>query len=61
MTTLIEYLKNVGEKIITGQQLSIEEEILTAFSSLVVGLSLIPYVISGGIAIYEFGKKNKWW
>lgn len=58
---ILDYFINIGKKILSNQPLSIEEQMITTFSSLFIGASLIPYVIAAGVSIYDLGKKNKWW
>jgi len=54
ITTIFEYLGNVSKKAVKGEPLSIEEQVITAMSSLFLATVAVPLAVAGAKAAYDY-------
>jgi hypothetical protein len=55
------YLGKAVAKVLRGEKLTVEEEIMSSFLSLAVVAAAVPLAIEAGVVTYSYGKSKGWW
>jgi hypothetical protein len=55
------YLGKAVTKVLRGENLSVEERIMSSLLSLAVVAAAVPLAIEAGMVTYSYGKSKGWW
>jgi len=55
------YLGKAVAKVLRGEELSVEERIMSSLLSLAVVAAAVPLAIEAGMVTYSYGKSKGWW
>jgi hypothetical protein len=58
---LFTYLGNTAGKVLRGENLSVEEAVLSIFLTLALAAAAVPLAIEAGVVTYQYGKTKGWW